>query len=541
MDQIEQLQLRAAAAIRKKHLETEARHAASPWEFCIERVSLLDPLRPEKPISPFPNFAYIKHIFHEVSTHPRSIVWKPRRVVISWAFIAFGVAKAVNLPYQRVFLISRRLGEDQSQGARELLWRASLILREMKGPKPVYEDGKLIITLANGSTIAAVSSEPNALHGVAGTFVFGDEFSRWDDPTLSLNAILPTGERAGELAGTFVGATTTAVGPFEAILYSGFSADEVPLDDQGVPTFATDLVKYETDGIPPGALRAWTNPNGFRIIDLRQEASPDKRDPAVLDKLRQQVGEDVYEQQYLKRFVSRGGRPIYAMQFRKDLMVREVLPVLPNEPLLVGLDFGKHQPAACVAQLAPGPQLRIYRTMTGNVGTTPTTRLFLHQLLARLKQWFPDWKGPILWCCDHSGNRTRGEDESAKDLLQREFGIRARSMPTPPGHVKVQIDRVKDYMTVLLGNGECGYMVQKHPDTAYFIRGLEGGYKWRNASPLEPDPTEPQPGNPWRDVMDAMRYIPVNFGGKRRMDAGQTAQLRMVAQRSIRQASRYTV
>ena len=539
MDELERKQLRAAAALRKAQLEREARYAADPWAFCAERVQILDPLRPAHPIAPFPAYPYLRIVFREVQQHPRTVIWKPRRVVVSWAMVAYGVAKALNLPYQRIFLISRRLGEDDSQGARELLWRAGLVLRELRnGAKPAYDAGKLIITLPNGSTIAAVSSEPNALHGVAGTFVFGDEFSRWDDPELSLAAILPTGERAGEIAGTFVGATTTAVGPFEKILYSGYAADEVPLSEDGIPTFATDVVRYEEDGIPPGALRAWTNPNGFRIIDLHQEASPDKRDPVVLEKLRKDVGEDVYEQQYLKRFVSRGGRPIYGREFRRALMVTERLPLLPNEPLLVGLDFGYQRPAACVAQLGPGPQLRVYRAM---IGTQTTTRLFVHQLLARLKQWFPDWTGTIQWCCDHSGNRKRGEDETAKDLLLREFRIRAQSVPTPPGHVKVQLDRVRDFLTTLLPGGECGLMIQQHPDTAYLIRGFEGGYKYKNPTPLDPDPEEPQPGNPWRDVMDALRYIVVNFAGARRVDPMQTAKLLAITRQRVQPARRYVV
>jgi hypothetical protein len=540
MDDVQRLQLRAAAALRKRDLAREERHAASAWAFCTERVNLLDPLRPEAPIAAFPRYPYLQHVFREVETHPRTIVWKPRRVLLSWAMCAFGVAKALNLPYQRVFLISRRLGEDQSQGARELLWRSALILRELRnGPKPEFDDGKLILTLPNGSTIAAVSSEPNALHGVAGTFVFGDEFSRWDDPTLSLAAILPTGERAGAIAGTFVGATTTAVGPFEPILYDGYTADEAPLLADGIPEFAEDVVRYEDDGIPPGALRAWTNPrNGFRIIDLHQEASPDKRDPAVLEQLRKDVGEDVYEQQYLKKFVSRGGRPIYGREFRRELMVADRLPLLRDEPLLVGLDFGYVRPAAVVAQLGPGPQLRVYRAAIGN---QTTTKLFVHQLLARLQQWFPDYHGPIQWCCDHSGNRKRGEDETAKDLLKREFRIQAVSVPTPPGHVKVQIDRVRDYMTVLLPNRQCGLMIEKHPDTAYLIRGFEGGYKYKNPSPLDPDPEDPQPGNPWRDVMDALRYIVVNFGGAKRVDPLQAARLLAASKARIRPAQRYVV
>jgi hypothetical protein len=541
VDDLQKLQVRAAAKLRKDHLEREQRHAASAWDFCLERVQLLDPLAPRgKQIAPFPPYPYLKILFHEIETHPRTIWWKPRRVLASWAACAYGVAKAVNLPYQRIFLISRRLGEDQSQGARELLWRSALMLRELKGgPKPEFEDGKLIITLPNGSTIAAVSSEPNALHGVAGTFVFGDEFSRWDDPTLSLAAILPTGERAGEIAGTFCGATTTAVGPFEPILYDGYQADAVPLGPDGIPEFAEDVVRYEEDGIPPGSLRAWTNPrNGFRIVDLHQEASPDKRDPAVLEKLRTDVGEDVYEQQYLKKFVSRGGRPIYGREFRRAIMVSEKLPVRKDEPLLVALDFGYQRPAAVVGQLAPGPQLRLYRACIGN---QTTTRLFVHQLLARLKQWFPDYTGPIKWCCDHSGNRKRGEDETAKDLLLREFGIRATSIPTPPGHVKVQLDRVRDYMTVLLPGGECGLMVQHHPDTAFLIRGFEGGYKYKNPSVGDPDPEEPQPGNPWRDVMDCVRYLVVNFGGAKRVDPMQAAKLLALSRQRVRPPQRYVV
>ena len=84
-------------------------------------------------------------------------------------------------------------------------------------------------------------------------------------------------------------------------------------------------------------------------------------------------------------------------------------------------------------------------------------------------------------------------------------------------------------------------MIQQHPDTAYLIRGFEGGYKFRNPTPGDPDPEDPQPGNPWRDQMDTIRYLVLNFGGKARPNAAQTARLLAVSRSRVRPPRRYVV
>ena len=533
-------QIRAAAALQLSRINAASRYANDPWAFHSECVQLLDPLRPDDPIRLAPQDEYLRIITQEAETHKRILVWKPRRMVITWWALGYGTGKALHIPFQRVFLISRRLGEDDTQGARELLWRCGFILQNLK-PKAAsgYEQGKFLITLANGSTISPVSSDPDALHGVAGTLVVADEFAFYDEPGRSLAAILPTLERGGEIVGQFIGITTTKVGPFEKILYDGFSADDVDLGEAGVPTWATEVTTYP--GLDPSWIRSWTNPgNGFRVIDLNLEAAEVKRDPKVLESLQQSVNAEgdgrTWDVQYRKRFLSRGGMPIYGDQFDPGRMVRDQLPLIDGEPLIVGLDFGYHRPAAWVGQIVPGPQIRTYRAI---IGDRTTTKAFVHDLLGRIKRWFPDWRGQTLWACDHAGNK-RGEEMTAIELLQREFGIRAKSKATPPGGVAVQIDRVRSFMQASIGK-EPAFLVQKHPDTSFFRRGLAGEYRYADKTNQSPNPEEPARGNAWRDVMDAMRYGIVNYAGPRRLDEDRRAMLQRAAMGSVIPFRRHTV
>lgn len=460
---------------------------------------------------------------------------------MTWWALTYAASKAAHLPHQRVFLCSRRMGEDRTQGARELLARSGFILGNVRGDAIPFTQGEFLLQLPNGSTVSPVSSDPQAFHGLATTLILLDEFAYYDEPLRTLAAALPTGEREGEIVGQVLAITTTECGPFEEILFDGHRADEVVLDEDGVPKWALDVTRY--DGFEPAWLQAWTNPrNGFRVIDMNLEADEQTRTPEQLAALQAGVLPHIWETQYRKRFLARGGKAIYGQNFVSQLMVRDELQPIATEPLLIGLDFGKVRPAAVVAQLVAGPQLRIYRTL---IGHQTTTRLFIHHLLAKLEQWFPGWKGGREWCCDHSGNRVHsGEDQDQKAFLRTEFQIHARSQYAlvPP-----TLDRVRDFMALLVasptaaGQIDPGFLVAKHPDTMFLRRGLTGEYRYAEPTPQNPNPIEPARNNAWRDVMDALRYIVMNFGGAKAMNPEQRALLLAVSRKSVRQPRRYVI
>jgi hypothetical protein len=440
---------------------------------------------------------------------------------------------AVVKPNQRVFLVSRRMGDDDAQGARELLWRARFMLEHLQ-PVPAFEDGKHLLRLANGSTIGAVSSEPRAIAGLAATFLLADEFAFWDDPEASLAAMLPTLESRGEARGHFVGVTTTEVGAFEPLLYDGHRADDVALDDHGVPQDATEVTTYP--GFERSWLQGWTNrTNGFRILDLNLEADEEKRSPDALAAIERSVLPGVWEKEHRKRFVGRGGTPIYGKQFRPDLHVVEGLRPVEGEPIICGVDFGYVRPAAAALQLVHRPgglQLRIYRGLNGD---ETTTRQFVHLWLAKVEQWFPEWRYGMQWACDHSGNRKRGEDDTAFDVLRKDFNIKPRSRFTllPP-----TLDVVRDFLQRMCGH-EPALLIDKNPDTAFLRRGFAGEYRYAKATEHNPNPEEPEKGNPYRDVMDAIRYGVVNYVGPKRVDPERRAQLLAASRRHIRPGQRY--
>lgn len=531
---IERLQRQAAAARRLKALEAASSYATDPWKFMVERVNLVDPLTPEDPIRPYPDDDYLRLVVAEWEQHRKVIVWKPRRKRLSWSALAYAVAKAAHLPYQRVFLVAKRQGEDDTQGSRELLWRAGFIIEQLRGAPPISADiGKLLITIANGSTISAVTSEPDALRGLAGAIVVGDEFGIWDEPEASLAAFIPALEKRGQ----FLGISSSVTGYFHRAIYDLEEGEEPRLDEFGVPQHAKDITTYPgleavSEEVGRRWMQSWTNPkNGFRIVSFELEADSRTRTEEQLRELRADYSDAIWDTELRKGFHIRGGKPIFAREYNPRSMVKDQLPVIPTEPLLIGLDFGYHRPAACVAQIAEGVQLRIYRCLEGE---QTTTRAFVRHLLYKLEQWVPGWRGGVEWCCDHSGNRKRGEDETAEDVLRRDFKIRPRSKYS---YIEPSLGLVRDYMNG--GHrGEPGFLVAKNPDTVKFREGLQRGYRYPKATEANPNPDEPEKGNPYRDVMDAMRYIPLNFGGLHRTKR-DPRQLLAIARRDIPRPRRY--
>jgi hypothetical protein len=159
----------------------------------------------------------------------------------------------------------------------------------------------------------------------------------------------------------------------------------------------------------------------------------------------------------------------------------------------------------------------------------------VHLWLAKLELWFPAWRYGMLWACDHSGNRSRGEDDTALEVLRRDFAIKARSRYTllPP-----TLELVRDFLQRMCGQ-EPALLIDRNPDTAFLRRGFQGEYRYAKATDATPNPEEPERGNAWRDVFDALRYGIVNYVGPKRVDPERRQRLIAASRQHMVPGRRY--
>lgn len=496
-------QLRAQAALRLRALDDAARYRDDPWTFIVERCQWLDPLEqdPERQIAPVPaDLPYLPALTHEWDQYRKSVTWKPRRMRCTWLASSYALSKAAYRPRQRVYLLGHKQGEDETQGSREMLGRIDFMLEHLRGGLqiPHRTQSTVIHFLDSGSTITAMSSNPRVLRGLPATLVVADEFGFWGEPEASLDAILPTLERTGQ----FIGLSSSEPGYLQQVV---FDLDDIPVTTDHIRPVA-ELASFP--GLATEWLSAWTNPrNRFRIQDLTLDADPVLRTAAGKAAAREIVSPEQWEKEYLKRFVSRGGRPVFEREWDAARMVVDRLPLLPLEPLLIGLDFGYQRPAAVMGQIRGGMQLRILRALLGD---RQTTRQFVNGLRQRLQQWFPHWRGEIRWACDVAGTNSRGEDESSHKILL-ELGIQAiaRYYKVPP-----TVERLRDYLNENVG-GEPAILVDRNPDTRLITEGFAHGYRYPKATIATPNPDVPAADGIYIHLFDALRYLVMAFGGRR--------------------------
>lgn len=526
-----QLRIAAKARLRIEELRERELYTQHPWPFFENRVRLIDPLAPPgEQIADYPSFPYCRHLIQEWEDHNQSIVWKPRRMIVSWSALIYCVAKAAHLPNQRIFLVSRVEGDSASEGARELIWRAHWVVQHLKpGPKIRVDDARLILTFPDtGSTITGMGgNEPNKLRGVAGTIVFLDEFGFWEKPEEAYQALRPTLEGRGKV----IAACTTTGGFFKQLVYDEAGTWTERQLQKDRPDTAKEVVKY-LDG-----MEAWTNAgNGFRVIALDYWADPRKQKGSEWEaKEKAGTTNRAWRTEYCREFLGSSGLPVFMHEWDQQRMIytptKDELEERRYRPLVVGLDFGYQRPAITVSWFQAG---RIWKVLRAHIGQKIHFTPFMRQVKVLLDQWFPDHEGGFLWCCDAAGKHQGSDAEPEVEILRKMFGIRPRFQWSliPP-----TIDRMRDYMCDVHQKQPC-FQVERHPSTRIIIDALNGQYCYPEAKSGHPEPEEPDKDGFYDHPMDALRYTVLNFGGKKKQ---QTVDYAAISRRDILAPHRYTV
>lgn len=520
------------AAMELERREREDRWRADPWSWVQDRVNLLDPLAGTgTQVAPFPDFPYLRALFTEFANNNALVVWKSRRMIASWSALVYAVWLCLMFPNTRVLLISRKEGETDGEGARELVWRCKWILQNLRGQDrwgradvDLAQTGKLFIGFVNGSTITGISSDPNAARGVSANLVIGDEFAFWDRPRDSYAAIKPTLEARGK----FIGLSSSAEGFFKEIVRDtveeggGAGRGIIAIPGQGVlmgPATEHDAVDEDAQG--PGTARpnapptipgfaAWTNRfNRFRIVAMHYSADPRKRSAEWKQREQEGVPLSIWLREYEMQFDVRSGRPVYLHEWRPQTMLQERIKTERSRPIIVGVDFGYHHPAMVAAQMRYGHQLCVLRALQGSQVRFED---FMIECLTQLQQWFPNRNvndpNEFLWCCDASGIQEQGTGAPEVKIMRHQFGLKPKfkKVKIPP-----TIDVVRGFMSRTY-RGESCFLVDNNITTQLLVDGLNGGYAYPEGEIDEA--TTPDKDNIHDHLQDCVRYICVNFGGE---------------------------
>jgi hypothetical protein len=519
-----QLQLQAAAALELQSREREELWRNDAWTWFRDRVTLLDPLAEGEKIGPYPQFDYLQTFVGELQHHKQLVAWKSRRMIASWTGIAWAVYLCTLFPHTRCYFISRKEGENDGEGSRELVWRAKFIAQNLRnGPKVNFEDGKLHIVFPDTeSTITGVTSEPDQMRQVSANFVLCDEFGFWPDPKASYAALKPTLESRGRV----LMLSSSAEGFFKE---SVLDHDEGEGDDGRRPITVIpargivindqwddsdrprDVVKVENH-LGMAGFAAWTNPkNGMRITAWHYTADPRKRSTEWRENEQRGVPRSIWLTEYEMQLGVKPGKAVFHHEWVPELMLKPKILVERGRPIIASLDFGFTKPAFVAMQLRYGVQLCILRAIQGEY---VQFERFMEQILESLTRWFPQRDvsfeaQDFVWACDRMGDVEKSTGESELTILKKTYGIRPKFKYSliPP-----TLDTIRGYMSRVV-NGEPCFLVEKNPTTALIVEALNGRYVYPEKAKGDAA-NVPVKDNVVDHQMDCIRYGVLNYGGR---------------------------
>jgi hypothetical protein len=219
-----EMRLRASARLRAKREENERRFEAHPWPFLCEAVYTMDPFSKGAEgggVRKFPGDSvrdpatnctcqrggcvnYLHHAVNMWVKYPRNLWPKSRRLLTSWTIMALHVWLARYRPAQVIALVSQKQGQNEDEGAAELVKRARFIddhfpIEVM--PRETKRTWCRTYYPHNGSVILGIAQGSNQLRGLAITAWFADEFAFWERAGETYAASIPALEGGGRFTG----------------------------------------------------------------------------------------------------------------------------------------------------------------------------------------------------------------------------------------------------------------------------------------------------------------------------------------------------
>lgn len=212
--------LRAEARLRSIRARNEERYSQHPWPFLCEAVHTFDPFAKKEAgggVRKYPGLEirdpvpdcdcakggclnYLHHAVNMWMQKKRTVWPKSRRLITSWTIIGLHEWLARYRPGQVIAFVSQKQGQNEDEGAAELIKRARFIADHLPAevqPRETQRTWCRTYYPHNGSVILGIVQGANQLRQLAITAWFGDEFAFWERAGETYASSIPALEGGG--------------------------------------------------------------------------------------------------------------------------------------------------------------------------------------------------------------------------------------------------------------------------------------------------------------------------------------------------------
>jgi len=251
---------------------------------------------------------------------------------------------------------------------------------------------------------------------------------------------------------------------------------------------------------PIAGVTEWNCPrNGVHVVEVHYTADPAKRDPAWKREAQRGMPPRGWQREFEIAFDLAGGEPVLPEYVPAEM--RRAFPVNPNARLLRGWDFGQVCPVTVFAQLDVHGRL-------GFVGELVLEHANLTAQIEATKAMTIELVGPGAGCFDAGDPEALHEMElgSIRAVLLKHGIILqtfARSSDASYNNLRDRLlRRVK-----IPGEDVPSPALLVDPRCPILHSALSGGFA------RHPKTGKPMPTHPYKDVVDAARYLHDNLQG----------------------------
>jgi hypothetical protein len=290
---------------------------------------------------------------------------------------------------------------------------------------------------------------------------------------------------------------------------------EVPLPEYLTREEALMLVRPDDWSFysQPSALNEVKSPDG-EVIDYKPNPKAENKHnlvetyypKLVAGKTKSWI--DVYVMNRIGNVVE--GKSVYANFAPEIHMAREPIPVVPNQDLIIGMDFGLTPAAVFCQRLPTGRWLVLAELVASNMGAEKFSQEIKHVLAKK----FPDHFDDAIIYGDPSGDYRAQTDEKTPFSILRAAGLKA--YPAPSNDPSIRIDSVDGTLTRVV-QGKPGFLLD--PSCTILKRGFEGGYAYMRvrASGATERYHDAPDKNKFSHIHDALQYAMIGGGESRKM------------------------
>lgn len=462
----------------------------------------------------FPDLFYIRHLIRRLQGRKRLAVAKSRQIMGTWTVCSYllWVALFHSATLCGIQAQEHDKGDDHLENKIKVMYEG--LPKWLKNQKPaksilheftIYHDQ---LNSGSNSRIISVPKGDAAARQYTFTVYFIDEAAHQPLVGRAFIAAIPTTQGRGEKEGQIVMLTTANGKEFFWSMW-----------DNGNKTW-TEITK---------GLKEKENKNGFTALRIHYSADPLK-DEKWVNKMRSSYpgGLSGWEMEQEINFDAGSGNAYFPEyiperhQLNDPLQYRDL--VLPDVPLLRGMDYGYQNPACMISQLRPNGQWVFIKEYTAERKSLPK---FMDEITDDCEIEFPDHHqsenpddmSDYEEYGDVAGNQTNDQTTLTNiQLLGETYNIFQISSKQPKV-LGYQIFRHWLQMTIegegLLsyeedGVKKCPAVVVFEPGCPVFAEGLRGGFTFKTNKVGQAFDESYDNKNIYVHLMDAMKYTAHN-------------------------------